>query len=251
MALVSRIVSSVIRLDISLLHCVERLRAQTDDEALHDLRINIRKLRSLLYPIRGQDDVDLLSNMAAAVGQLTTPVRDLEVLITDLQARGLNQAMQVRKATLPTRYQIVLNDSRVHCLLAHLEKWPAAYRTAALTGELNGLPKTVTNRFHKQIEKLRNALASPEHDPHQIRLLVKRLRYSSESYPSLAPVRADAQALLKELQAALGDWHDRFQWLSRSKEELDLLEVVAAWRAESNAALEAAELIIQRLKQVL
>lgn len=251
MALVNRIVSSVIRIDVGLLHCIERLRAGTDDEALHDLRINVRKLRSLLYPIRGHDDVDLLDDMASAVGNLTTPVRDLEVLVAVLRERGMHQAAQARQATLPARYQAILNDSRLHCLMAYLDKWPAAYRTTARTGDLNGLSKVIAHRFRKQVEKLKAAASSPDHDPHQIRLLVKRLRYSSESYPSLTPVSSDALAILKELQSALGDWHDRFQWLSRVKEELDLLEAADGWRKESEEALLAAEACIKQLSNAL
>lgn len=251
MALVDRIVSSVIRIDVSVVHCIERLRARTDAEALHDLRINVRKLRSLLHPIRGQDDVDLLDDMASAVGCLTTPVRDLEVLAAVLFRLGMRQAAEARQATLETHYQKILQDSSLSCLMAHLDKWPAAYRGAAHSGDLNGLSTLITHRLRKQVEKLKSAVSNPEHDPHQIRLLVKRLRYSSESYPGHSPVGREAMGSLKDLQSALGDWHDRFQWLVRAKEEADLFAAVDGWRDQGERALALAEAHMKRVAKLL
>src|SRR5690606_29062791 len=46
------LVASLLRLQIALLHARLRLAAGTDDEALHDLRIALQRLRSLLAPLR-------------------------------------------------------------------------------------------------------------------------------------------------------------------------------------------------------
>ncbi|NWD89876.1 metal-chelation protein CHAD, partial [Pseudomonas sp. K5002] len=47
-ALVDQLVAQVIGLEVGLLSCQARLAAVTDDEALHDLRTTVRRLRSLL-----------------------------------------------------------------------------------------------------------------------------------------------------------------------------------------------------------
>ena len=50
---VDRIVANIVRLEVRLLACQARLQAETDPEALHDLRTTVRRLRSLLRPLRG------------------------------------------------------------------------------------------------------------------------------------------------------------------------------------------------------
>lgn len=80
MHIVDQILSRVLGLQVNLYACEARLEAGTDPEALHDLRIAVRRLRSLLHPLRAHESVLLIRNAAATVGQLTTPVRDLEVL---------------------------------------------------------------------------------------------------------------------------------------------------------------------------
>lgn len=52
-ALVDQLVAQVIGLEVGLLSCQARLAAVTDDEALHDLRTTVRRLRSLLRPCVG------------------------------------------------------------------------------------------------------------------------------------------------------------------------------------------------------
>ncbi|WP_368858818.1 CHAD domain-containing protein, partial [Croceibacter atlanticus] len=64
------------------------MEARTDSEALHDLRIAVRRIRSLLRPMRSMSGVMALNNAAAEVGRLTTPARDIEVLIEELEERG-------------------------------------------------------------------------------------------------------------------------------------------------------------------
>ena len=47
-AMLDDLIAQVIALEIRLHVCTERLVARTDDEALHDLRVATRRLRSLL-----------------------------------------------------------------------------------------------------------------------------------------------------------------------------------------------------------
>ena len=48
------LLENLVQLQVRLRACRERLRAGTDSEGLHDLRIALRRLRSLLRPLRQQ-----------------------------------------------------------------------------------------------------------------------------------------------------------------------------------------------------
>lgn len=53
--IVDQILSRVLGLQINLYACEARLEAGIDPEALHDLRIAVRRLRSLLHPLRAHE----------------------------------------------------------------------------------------------------------------------------------------------------------------------------------------------------
>ena len=247
MSFVDGIVAQVLTLEVRLYHAYMRLVAGTDDEALHDLRINLRRLRSLLRPLRGGDDITELDEAAAAVGKMTTPVRDLEVLIQELRRKGLNEPAQVRQATLAASYAAIIESSTLQQLFTRLDEWPAAFRAAELDGELRGVKKRVRNRLVKQVESLKAALADPAHDRHQIRLRSKRTRYAADAYPDLSPISTEAASALKTVQSALGTWHDHFQWCLKAQQEPDLQPLLHRWQTEGNAALLQAEADLVRL----
>lgn len=56
-------------------------------------------------------------------------------------------------------------------------------------GRLDDLEAEASKRIRHQLRKLLAALDDPGHDLHDIRLLVKRARYSQEAYPDLCPCR--------------------------------------------------------------
>ena len=66
--LVDRLVAHVLGLEVRLLACQARLSARTDPEALHELRTTVRRLRSLLRPLRGLPGVEQVE-VAAARGR--------------------------------------------------------------------------------------------------------------------------------------------------------------------------------------
>ena len=134
MSIVDAVVAHVLQIEISLYHTCARLEGRTDTEALHDLRINVRRLRSLLKPLRGRDGVDVLDQAAAAVGQLTTPVRDLEVLADELRKRGLSGPASTREAMLVSHYAEILQSTELRELFARLDAWPEVGRAAEREG---------------------------------------------------------------------------------------------------------------------
>lgn len=236
-----QLLAQVLRLQITLYACRERLAAATDAEALHDLRIALRKLRSLLRPLRDVPACVALQQRAAEVGQLSGPLRDLEVLLAHLQSLDLREVLSVRRPRLLQGYAALLASAELQALFAALDEWPAQWRQAAADGGLSGARKRLRRRLAKQQRLLAAALADPAHDRHRLRLLIKRVRYGAEAYPQSSGLSAEIQAHLKQAQAALGDWHDHLQWLARAEQEADLLPCVEGWRRAMHAAEQVAD----------
>ncbi|MBC9251493.1 hypothetical protein A9179_14575 [Pseudomonas alcaligenes] len=251
MKLPDSLVATLLGLQIALLHASLRLDSATDDEALHDLRIHLQRLRSLLAPLRRVADLPPLYNAAAELGALTAPVRELEVLAAELQQRGYSAAAAARQAQLPARYARVLQSAELQHLFTLLDGWPAELRDAQRQSQLRGLQGLVRKRLHKQVARLAVALATPGYDRHRLRLLIKRVRYAGEAYPTLIGLSAKTLARLKLAQSALGDWHDHFQWCARLEQEADLAPLRQPWQHCAEQALVEAERQLQRLAKQL
>lgn len=107
MSFVDDFVAQIISLEVSLYHSRARLQANSDSEALHDLRIAVRKIRSLLRPLRNMPEVVELNQAAAEVGRATTPTRDLEVIVDELRKMGYpRQAMSRAEPSRNTRRKL-------------------------------------------------------------------------------------------------------------------------------------------------
>ena len=228
--LVDRIVANIVRLQVRLLACQARLQAHTDPEALHDLRTTVRRLRSLLRPLRGLPGVVQLEMAASQVGALTTPLRDLEVLAAHLQQHGHAALAERRLEQLSGSYAAVADSAQLAQLLMILDVFPRFIRAAEREGLLRGLRQRIERVLEKQWKTLETALNDPGHDRHRVRLLIKRVRYGAEAYPELDRLPALVAARLNAAQKALGDWHDAWQWLLQAEQQTDLQPCVAQWR---------------------
>ncbi|AYC33355.1 CHAD domain-containing protein [Pseudomonas cavernae] len=236
-AFVDDLIAQVLTLDITLHACRERLAARTDSEALHDLRIALRRLRSLLRPLRKVPAVEPLENAAKAVGKLSGPLRDDEVLLGELQRQGRHDLLTSRQAGLEHGYAALLASAELRRLFQVLDAWPQLFRQAQREQLLQGARKRVGKTLARQQRQLAEALRDPAHDRHRLRLLIKRMRYGSDAYPQLTGVAGADYAALKAAQSALGDWHDLMQWLARVEREAELAALAPLWQQ----ALQAAE----------
>ena len=245
------LVAQLLRCQVDLWQIQARLQAETDHEALHDLRIQLRCLRSLLRPLHECACIAPLYAAAAELSRLTTPWRDLEVLIAQLHSQGLRHACAVREARLQSAYTALRDGQTLAPLLALLDNAPASLRTAAEQGQLAGSKKRTRAYLHKQRKQLQVALADPHCDRHRLRLLTKRVRYSNEMYAQCSPESAATMAALKAVQAALGDWHDLYQWCQQASRETDLQPLLANWQLRASQALAAADVPLHRLARQL
>jgi len=152
--LVNRIVANCLRLEVKLLACQARLEAQTDPEALHDLRTTVRRLRSLLRPLRGLPGVVQLEMSASQVGVLTTPLRDLEVLAAHLEQQGHPTLAKRRLTQLAGSYPRVAASTELSQLLMILEAFPRFLRASQREGLLRGLRQRIEAILAKQWQAL-------------------------------------------------------------------------------------------------
>ncbi|MFJ4433712.1 CHAD domain-containing protein [Pseudomonas sp. NPDC089395] len=254
-AMLDHVVAQILALQVRLLACRERLAADTDSEALHDLRIGVRRLRSLLRPLRQLPGVEQLEDAAKALGTLTTPLRDREVLAAELSNRGLVDAAQHRLQGRATTFASVAASPQLDRVLAILDAFPLFLRAAGREGLAKSLGKRVDKRLVKQWRTLLKALQDPAHDRHRLRLLIKRVRYGDQAYPQLEHAGPKLQDLLKKAQGDLGNWHDRLQWLLQAREHADLAPCKADWEQElhgaegkSDATLAALQAALERRK---
>lgn len=245
--LVDRLVAQILGLEVRLLACQARLAAATDAEALHDLRIGVRRLRSLLRPLRGLPGVEQLEAAASEVGRMTTPIRDREVLAAYLYQHGLHAAADRRTAQLADEYSQIASGSQLAQLFLVLDAFPRFLRASARQGLLQGLRGRIEKRLAKQWSALGEALQDPAHDRHRLRLLIKRVRYAADAYPQLDRLPSQAMKRLKAAQGALGDWHDCWQWLAQAEQQSDLRPCVAVWESTMLKAQARADEVLDKL----
>ena len=250
-AMLDHVVARILALQVRLLACQQRLAADTDSEALHDLRTTLRRLRSLLRPLRDLPGVEQLEEAAKALGTLTTPLRDREVLAGQLIARGQEAAGQRRLAGRTRTFAGVAGSAQLKRVLAILDVFPHFLRAADREGQVRGLHKRIDQRLRKQWRKLEKALKDPAHDRHRLRLLIKRVRYGDEAYPQLDHAGKSLKRLLKRAQGDLGDWHDRVQWLLQAREQADLAGCTEAWTGELADREKTADGTLDRLQGAL
>ena len=212
----------------------ERLANEKDDEALHDFRVALRRLRSWERAFRPyvRDDVSRrlrrrLRNLARDTGAS----RDLEVHLAWLreQRRGLGRrqrpGLRWLLATLDQRKaeaDAVLEDDvdgRFSRLESKLSRALSSYRERLRVRD-DGRPVSPSTFAESLAPRVRDGAAtllahleqitSPhdEDECHEARIAAKRLRYLLEPVTRLVPGADEVVAGLKSLQDVLGDLHD-------------------------------------------
>lgn len=211
-------------------------RAGTDIEELHQFRVAIRRLRSLLKGTPALDPDGHLRAELKWLGDLTSPVRDLDVLLERLHADAAGFAPQDQRAAQRLvaalrrergQHRSVLNRAlsgrRYAALLAAVEAMSPASQPAP-ADEPPGKPPSVRKPYRKLAAAVQ-ALGDdpPDDDLHALRIHGKRLRYAAETAQPTAG--ADAAPMLKELvrackglQDVLGEHQDAVVAATRVRE---------------------------------
>jgi len=203
-----------------------------DSEFLHDLRVAVRRTRSALTLLKGvlaTDVTDRFMEDFRFIGQITGPVRDLDVYLLNQEShknsvperlqQGLGyffntlaekrtaEQRQLVVSLRSKRYQQILTDWSQ--LLDGEDTLPAGKKSDIPIGILAG--KVIHKRFRRIIQdgsKIHKG--TPDQELHRLRIQCKKLRYCLEFFATLYEPQHMKQFIrqLKMLQNNLGDFND-------------------------------------------
>ncbi len=213
---------------------LERVGDLEDAEALHDFRVNVRRLRSWVRAFRrhlGPEVADAAQLALSRLGSGTNAARDFEVQIEWLEEHKGELGETEREAVawlveqLAARkraaYRHVLDGvpERFAEIRGHMQREFGAYRAEVHPGDATTLPtfgREAAERIEEHAEAMHQALEAVESEEsapslesaHRARIVGKRLRYLLE--PLLASVDGTRGAIkrLKSLQNLLGELND-------------------------------------------
>jgi CHAD domain-containing protein len=244
-------------------------RAGVDPEELHQMRVALRRLRSLL-----KTSVALLGPAADTVradlgllGRALGEVRDYDVLIGHLRelvtgfeardqlaARELIAKFVARRAVAKRRLTKALSSANYATTLqsaAQLARLPEHEPEVADPGAKAPAPVDLVAGLRKPYRKLAKAVTAlpadpPDDDLHALRIGGKRLRYAAELAVSSVKKKEARKvrrlvAATKDLQTVLGDHQDAVIAADRMRALLDELDGRTGFIAGRIAELELAK----------
>lgn len=202
-----------------------------DTEYLHDYRVSIRKLRSVIALVKGaypREDTRRLKDCFKNYAQATNRMRDLDVYLLD-EANYRNQLPSCLRPGLNRMFadfraerSRVLGQvrRRLHSpdyMESMTQQFNWFSRTDLPSGARADMPigKVVVKeirKHYKLIRKLGTSItdATPDDEVHELRIECKKLRYLLELFASLFPEKEMNRILkrLRGLQNVLGDFND-------------------------------------------
>jgi CHAD domain-containing protein len=207
---------------------------RSEPDALHQMRVTVRELRSALGTFRELLGGDLVAELRDELGWLggvlgaardAEVVRDLIAGLVAVEPVGLVRGPVARRldedradAHLAAMADVVhaLDSDRYAALLDALDGVAAAPPFSALASEpaAKVLPGRVRHEWGRLEKALEAASSTPSGGPrdqalHEARKAAKRARYSAEVLvPAVGRAAARSARAAQELQTLLGDHHD-------------------------------------------
>jgi CHAD domain-containing protein len=200
-----------------------RVLGDSDPEAVHDLRVALRRIRSLLRIVRwvyGRFHTTAIRREMAKVADATGALRDEEVLAETLAALELKGAAKSGLAAWRQRRKQrlkALRSSVVSLIASGALKQPIAHMQALVSLPCNPKRDREVRRFARQVvleaqanvDECRAAEISDVAGMHALRIAYKRLRYSIEAFAKYLPPELRAwRDVAAKFQSLLGDLHD-------------------------------------------
>lgn len=229
---------------------INQLHDPSAVEAVHQTRIAMRSLRSLLRPWKEQAQwFAAVDGAAAELGRCTSPLRDRQVLIRELEKRGLRYQVAARQSAMHTSCLLLGSDLRFDLLLMAIMTLQM-HLTAGTQGYAVD-PARLDEHAQKLRHKLVSALRQPGQDLHEIRINIKKLRYLYEAYSDYLQPSADLSKAIKRAQDELGEWHDNLHWLMVSEAESDLRCCRWSWQQRIDLRALRAHKSLKKLRKSL
>ena len=185
-----------------------------DPEYLHQLRVGIRRLRTVLRIFEARRLDKRLRKLALPLGE----ARDWDVFVARF---GQGEARR--------------REARTRCRRA-LEKLDFKVSLEVEDRPVKALAEKAIARFHrKALKRARNIDWRDEKRRHRARIAVRRLRYACEFFSACFPGRGRYLRKLEALQELLGELNDiavarRLGGIDQPEDAL-LRRLASAWRA--------------------
>jgi CHAD domain-containing protein len=206
--------------DDALADTQPRVVLNRDTEAVHDLRVALRRLRTLLKlarPIFGAFHTDAVRQAFAQLQASTGTLRDEEALVETLDGLKLDHAplahwrsrrlvrdRRLRRGLVARLRHGELDKARsmLHALLT----LPARPDRDVVVGKF---ARRVVQKARRGVESRRDAGPEDVVGLHDLRIAYKKLRYAVEIFAEALPVDLAAMAEpAARFQKRLGDLHD-------------------------------------------
>jgi len=208
-------------LDAALAETLPRVMGHADEEAIHDLRVAIRRLRTMVKmarPLYGRWHTDVVRRAFADVMRATGELRDAEVLdetLADLAAEphpalaAWQSSRAARQGKLRRQVEARIERGeldRARLLLKALLVFPVE---PSRDMDLAKFARRTVERARRVVESGRDVPPEDVEGLHELRISYKELRYSIELLADALPL--DARAMLEPaavFQKRLGEIHD-------------------------------------------
>jgi triphosphatase len=219
---------------LSLLRANELAVTSNEDlEGIHQFRVTLRRLRSIVRAYRDLMDELVYRHLAEELRWLQSQMgaaRDLDVFLTetitpirrrfpDLPAMAaLVETTEARRLAARHHAHVVLEQPRYNRLQLTLYRWLAtqAWRRSSATASLGGSAADFAERLlkkqHKKMRHLGEDGELQEQHLHELRVLGKKMRYLGDSFRSFykAKVFRKYHLHLASIQDCLGALNDAF-----------------------------------------
>lgn len=227
-------VAALVRID-------PQLRSEPTPDAVHDARVDVRRLRSHLRTFRPVLDAgwaDALRERLQWLGDELSGARDADVLLADLQKRISALPALDQQHAAPFLEPFVQQREAMYDVLAQALRTPryidiidalvSAAHAPHFNAEVDRSPRRLLSSCMRPVwsrlrERWRRAGAVPhDRDLHRIRIAAKHARYAAEALAPIAGPKAKRFAKRVEaLQSLLGEQHDAVTAYHRLHQEHD------------------------------
>jgi CHAD domain-containing protein len=197
------------------LSSLPKLHAGDEDEALHDYRVALRKLRSWLRTFG--EGGGKAQKQLSVLNEATGAARDLEVmqewLEHDESAAAVHALARLKgHGHVEVSWLDARSQKTAERLMERLSRYSleVPLGSAAAVVPFSWMYAAALRRLHNELNDLALRVGALE-DPdllHKVRIRAKRLRYALAPLKEWAEI-AEALRLLKERQDLLGELHDR------------------------------------------
>lgn len=240
--------NTALKLKFSEMHDLsDEARSGKSAEAVHDMRVASRRLRSALQDFRpylDRQSADSVIKQVKSIADALGEVRDQDVAILALEklaaeippqcSATLEDLIDSRKEIRKEARKKLKHDLKEHLktlrssfreTLAAAMKAPASNSRQRLQGDMSYrdvAALVISNRLI-ELEKLGDSLDRPEDVDglHQMRIAAKRLRYAIELlHQCWSPGLLQLAEQIARLQSALGNVHDCDVWIESFSQSL-------------------------------